>query len=507
MNEEYLKHISTEITEEMKKFVDDEVFGEKEYLFVENINGINQGHCTKCHNEYELKQNYKHNSGGICPICGAKLQVKLSRYGRKNCKNDACFYYFEKSILDSNTIVCKGYYVTRDYIDYRNPTTEYLLEAIYLFSDKSGKMLKLNYSYLWGESWSEKKTVFDFNQGWLAPKMCYISRKSIRKATKGTRFQYIPSKLLQGYHSTVKVFDEFAKYPWLEQIYKIGFTTIVEDKITGGYLYNCLNYRGKDIFKIVRLSRKDVKDIKESKACVTPLFIKLYQMQIKDKSGLSPEEVKNIEDHYRFNFAKLTDVLKYTTMKKAFKYMEKQYMKFKEKYYNKEQTLTTWSDYIENCIELEMDLKDEKNLFPKDVYNSHQNTMKQIKVKGDALIDAKIKKRVEKLMNYYFENEGLCIRPALNVEDLIQEGKTLGHCVATNYTKPYASGQTDIFFIRKISDINTPYFTIEIKKNKIIQVQGKGHCKPSSDVEKFIKEFTAEKLSNKKSKVKISVPA
>ncbi|MCT8975520.1 PcfJ domain-containing protein [Clostridium sp. CX1] len=507
MYEEYTSHISKEITEKIEKFVDDEVFGEREYLFIEKVNGIYQGHCTKCHKEYELSQNYKHNASGICPQCGANLQVKQSRYGRKNCRNDACFYYFEKSIKNPSAVVCKGYYVSRDYTaDYKNPVTEFLLEAIYIFEDKKSKMLKFNNSYFQGARWDEKKSVFDFNQGWFAPKMCYISRESIEEATKDTRFQYIPKELLQGYHSTVKVFDEFTKYPWLEQLYKMGFKDIVETKIKGGQMHNCLNYRGKDIFKVLRLPRKDVKDIINSNKNITPFFLSLYQLQVKDKSILSPKEVKEIEIEYQFYFEKLKHILKYTSMRKAVKYIEKQYEKYKKHYVAKGSVTTTWSDYIENCIDLEMDLNSDHVLYPKDVYKLHQNTMKQVKVKADKISNEKISRRVGALNEkYYFKYKDLVIRAAEGTEELILEGKTLNHCVATNYIKPYAKGETNIFLLRKISEPDKPYYTVEIKDDEIRQVHGKRNCMPDEEVKMFIEVFKAEKLGKKK--IKISVPA
>lgn len=258
MYEEYTNHVSMHISKEIKQFVKEEVFGNSEYLFVTKKDGINHGHCSKCNHEYDIL-NAKHNESGFCPICGASLQVKLSRYGRKNCKNEACFYFFEKSIIDPNVIVCKGYYVTKDYTaDYKNPKIDYSLCAIYVFEGKRAVMLTNSYN------WEMKSSIFDFNQGSLAPKMCYLSSESIEKAIKGTIYQYIPYKMFEGYYSMVKVFREYTKYPGLEQISKAGFVQIVEAKLKGYHIYNCLNYKGKDMFEMLKLSRGDIKEIKQS---------------------------------------------------------------------------------------------------------------------------------------------------------------------------------------------------------------------------------------------------
>jgi len=195
-------------------------------------------------------------------------------------------------------------------------------------------------------------------------------------------------------------------------------------------------------------------------------------------------------------------------MRKAIKYIEKQYEKYKKYYASKGSVAITWSDYIENCIDLEMDLKSEHVLFPKDVYKLHQNTMKQVKVRGDKIANKKIAKRVGALNEkYYFQYKDLVIRAAENTEELILEGKTLSHCVATNYTKPYAKGETDIMLIRKLSELGKPYYTVEIKGDLIRQVHGKSNCGPNKEVKEFIEAFKAERLAKKKIKNKISIPA
>ncbi|MPM69911.1 hypothetical protein SDC9_116859 [bioreactor metagenome] len=491
-----------EVTDEIKKFVRDDVFGRSEYLFVTKEKDKYKGYCSKCKHEYEV-EHLHHNERGICPICGAEVTVKSTRYGRKNCLNEACFYYFEKSIADPKAVVCKGYYVTKDYtLDYKNPKEIYDLCAMYIFEDKKATMIKES----WGYTWGVRSSIFDFNQGYLAPKMCYCSFESIEKAIKGTSFQYIPYKEFQGHYSMVKVFGEYTKYPWIEQIVKMGFAEIIKAKLSGHSMLNCLNYKGKDVFKILKLSRKDVKDIRESKKHITPLFLNLYQLQAKHKAGLSPAEVKSLENKCRYNYPRLENILKYTTLKKAFKYMEKQYKKYAKKFEYEGNVIITWSDYIDDCIKLEMDISSEHVLFPKDVHSAHQNTINQIKVKENKKYDKQIEKRAKALQKYIFEYKELLIRPALSSKELIEEGSALNHCVATHYIKPYAEGNTDIFFIRKVEEPEKPYCTVEVSKGKVIQSKIKGNKCPDEVTQEFIKAFTEIKLSRKK-KNRIKVPA
>lgn len=501
--EEYMKHVDMTVTKDIENFVRNEVFGESEYLFVSKINGKNKGYCSKCKNEYEV-ENVSHNDYGICPICTSKLQVKLNRYGRKKCFNEACFYYFEKSILDSNTIICKGYYVSKDYtVDYRNPKVDYELTAIYVLEPKKATMMKKSWGYNFG--WGVRNSIFDFNIGWYANKMCYCSFESIEKSIQGTSFQYIPYKRFIGTYSMVKLFQEYIKYPWIEQIIKVGLGDVIDDKLRGRFIYNCLNYKGKDIYGILRLSRKDLKDIRESEVKINPLFLRLYQLQLKDKSKLSIKEIKEIEAIALVDYAKVINILKHTTMKKVIKYINKQYEKYNEKHRVKSSVLITWSDYIDDCINLGMNLKQESVLYPKDVHTAHQNTLKQVILKKDTLANEKILKKLDDINNkYYFEYKNLIIRAAESVEELIEEGKALHHCVGT-YTEKYTKGSTSILFIRQKEYMDESFYTVEVNKNNVlVQVRGKCNCSPSKEVQEFIEMFKKVKLNVNKSNVAVS---
>lgn len=507
MFEEYLKHVNMNVSEKIKDFVKEGVFGESEYLFIKNDNGVNKAYCSKCGKEFET-EHIKHNEVGICPVCGAKVEVKSLRYGRKKCKNEACFYYFEKSVVDPNMVVCKGYYVSKDYeVDYKNPKIEYELYAIYIFENKKAHMLKRNW---WRGRYELRSSIFDFDQGWLAPMMCYCSFESIGEAIKDTYFQYMPYKMFEGHYSMVKLFNEYCKYPWIEQLCKIGFSSIIKDKLEGKHIYNCLNYRGKNVFKILRLSRKDVKDIRTSNIEITPLFLSIYQMQVKDNSRLSPVECKKIKDTFGGHFAHLVNVLKHTNMRKAVKYINKQYRKYEKSnnyFYYKSNVVVTWSDYISDCIKLEMDLTCENMLFPKNVYTAHQNTIAQVKIKASEYLNSRIRKRLNSLEKYKFEYNNLIIRAAESSNELIKEGEILHHCVG-GYAEKYASGKTNIFVIRKEDKLNIPYYTLELgKNNEIIQIHGKNNCSPNKEVKQFIEEFKAEKLNRKVAKNRISISA
>lgn len=506
MYEEYTKHVNMAITNEIKQFVKDDVFRNSEYLFYNASNDSQIAYCTKCKHEFATIDLH-HNERGICPICGASVTAKSLRYGRKNCLNEACFYYFEKSIIDSNVVVCKGYYVNKNYaVDYKNPKVACNLYAIYIFENRKATMLKKDW---WSNNLEKRSSVYDFNQGWLATKMAHCSFESIGKAIKGTNFQYLPYKTFQGYYSMVKLFEEYSKHPCIEYLVKEGLGNLVKNKLDGDVTHRTVNWNGKTIFKILKISKLDLREIKSRKVHVTFEFLKVFHDAKKQKWGLSIEEVIKIATEYISYYDAFKDASKYSSMKKLLKYLSRQYAEHngtkKDKhYYFEGSVLNKFNDYIADCKLLGMDINRGQVLFPKDLYIAHQNTTKQIKIKENKKYDAQIKERAESLEKYIFQYKGYLIRPAKSSLDLIEEGAALNHCVATHYTAPYAKGETNIFLVRKISEPDKPFCTVEVKNNKVRQAYIRDDKVPDNETLKFIDIFKSEKLKNKK---KIRIPA
>jgi hypothetical protein len=118
----------------------------------------------------------------------------------------------------------------------------------------------------------------------------------------------------------------------------------------------------------------------------------------------------------------------------------------------------------------------------------------------------KIQKRLNSLQIYNFSNDKYFIRPAVSTKEIIGEGKALKICVG-NYSNGYitghATGRTNILVLRKVSEPNKPFFTMEVKSDNIKQTYGYDHCIPKSDVKEFVDAFKAhitQNLSKRKSK-------
>ncbi len=167
---------------------------------------------------------------------------------------------------------------------------------------------------------------------------------------------------------------------------------------------------------------------------------------------------------------------------KAFRYLERQ----RKKYRSDRIGFYDLRDYWRMAEELKEDLGDPRVRWPQRISTAHDQMVERINLKEDELEAEGFKKRFDELEKYIFEKDGLLIRPARTRSEFRAEGKRLHHCVAT-YADRHKSGQTAIFFIRRTSDPNAPYFTLEYneKGGYVCQNRGLNNCARTEDVVAF----------------------
>lgn len=132
------------------------------------------------------------------------------------------------------------------------------------------------------------------------------------------------------------------------------------------------------------------------------------------------------------------------------------------------------------------DLADEHVRFPKDLLRAHDRVAEERRVREEARQardraekNEKLREafaaRLEALAPLAWQQGGILIRPCAAPEELDAEGRALSHCVAT-YKDKHASGKTAIFFVRKGSEPDKPWFTLELKLDDFTVVQNRGKC-------------------------------
>lgn len=115
------------------------------------------------------------------------------------------------------------------------------------------------------------------------------------------------------------------------------------------------------------------------------------------------------------------------------------------------------------------------------------NTIISEKISFDDMKE-KMKKNKAECEKYEFKKYGLHIEAAEKPQDLVMEGVVLNHCVA-RFLPFVLAGKIKILFIRKDSEPDKPFYTLEVRDGKIRQCHGFDNCNMTPEVREFVKEF------------------
>ncbi|PWK05263.1 PcfJ domain-containing protein [Tumebacillus permanentifrigoris] len=506
-------HFSESISQAFCEYVENVALIYSRYIFTWRKGKKQFGYCTHCKHEYETDGLLRDGKFATCGWCGSECVLKASGRSRKHLIDEAYIVWYERSVVNPKAITARGVHVTRDYREnFRGVSTQFRTKALYLFEPGKGGTMIDHANYISEGKWFVNETIHSFTQSFAWSDIAGVKRfcpvEPIVAAVEGTPFQFSTweSWVGWGIGDMVKFFDLFAKYPCIEYLCKLGFREVVEAKLYGLTTYSAVNWRGGSLPEVLRLTKQDLNQLRESKLVVDPWVLFLCQQSKKEGWNFSTEELKKLSiEISNTRSSDLKKVLKRTTLRKMTAYLVKQQRnpEVYKHYRTKGEVLQIWGDYIDDCVKLNFDLTHERVLFPVNLYQAHQNTIQQVEVKENELLRAKIESRRKALSKFQFEAFGFIIRPTKDQKELIEEGKALHHCVG-GYADKYAKGESDIFVIRKVEKPDEPFFTMEIKNGTITQCYGLKHCRPPHDVEAFIKAFTREKLAKRKSGAKLA---
>ena len=167
-----------------------------------------------------------------------------------------------------------------------------------------------------------------------------------------------------------------------------------------------------------------------------------------------------------------------------------------------QRTTNIYYDYIDMVCK--MGIRSSVKLYPTtsdELKTMHDNAlvvfnMRRSQYQRDAFI-----KRVDEWKKFEYENEDFdfCVVAPTVPEDLVVEGVQLHHCVRS-YIDRVANGSTNILFIRKKDERNTPFFTVELSNDRTIR-QVHGSSNRNADTEDGMEEFIHRWARNKRLKL------
>lgn len=302
----------------------------------------------------------------------------------------------------------------------------------------------------------------------------------------------------QGYDGFIEELRAYARNPAIELYRKIGLKALADELVSKGGRCKYINRRGKNLKAQLRLKDKQrINRLISMDGGITMLRV----LQIEEKRGIRiPDEVVRwVTDELDSwdGEKRINHLTGYMTITKLFnrlnRYVEEQ------AHMNMHTTLRRYDDYITMREELGYDMSNSVFLFPKDLAGKHQEMVEEKKRRKDEIYLTKQEKRYGKIREnfeklakkYDYSDCGYIIRPARSATEIIEEGRTLHHCVGTDrYLNRHSKGETAILFLRRKEEPETPYYTIEIKGDRILQWYSLHDKKPDREViEPFLNRY------------------
>lgn len=483
--------------------------GFQEYIWYRGKNAF----CTGCGSELQ-GGTYSHNQAAVCPVCARAVTAKNARLGHKKLEQEFYAVEWRKSAIEKNSIVMIGIYCG---VNYRNSErSDKTVVPILIDVFRYGKSAQRFQRSVWNygrpagcADWYRRRDVRSIGSSYFGHAVDVLqSDANFSRAISGTPFEGAYKTMLEVERPRFRhtgerseLISAIARRPWMEYMAKAGFKKIA---LTAEYSLprGMFREKGRNLREIMKLSKDRYAEIKGKH-----LDIDLGLLGILQRGDAAGAKLKLCEAE------RLNHTLSST-------WMPAELLKGRKL----DRKLATYllrlnaddvrelRDYWDMAVRNRIDLTIPENYLPVNLHQAHDRLLqiendrrlaeqnawireRNEKNKVTALSNQeKLDKRLEKLeRKYAFAFGGLILRPARSGIELIEEGNALNHCVG-GYIERYASGHTDICFLRKENDPDKPWRTVEIdpKTERIIQDRGFHNDRNSNGQSTMSKELRAE---------------
>lgn len=150
--------------------------------------------------------------------------------------------------------------------------------------------------------------------------------------------------------------------------------------------------------------------------------------------------------------------------------------------------ISDYLDYINMAKELRLNLEDKNILYPNNLIEAHDELYNQIEVINDPVIDKKIKNLSSLLNLNRYEDNNYIIYPVTSIEDLVEESRQQKNCVRT-YCERVSNNKSQIYLMRKKTDLKKSLVTIEVRDRHIVQARVKYNKLPSSELNEILNKW------------------
>lgn len=501
-----------ELPDDYQQFVEESVFKDDNYIFYDTKR--KRAYCTSCKHTFVLENKHlrhetigiwnkqdevRHNHSVRCPYCNKFLYAKSEGMSRQSLVS------VQWSVLvqsNGEEVLTRYFCHIKDFrIDFHNPkiTTSEGYRTVhnadkatdYMWARYKNTNMRWCYYRDRGSYWYPPAET-------IAPRSVVMYNSRLQDAIDGTCMKYsIPDIFIDNVANNHQhlnspwlidnYFNSYRKYPFIEQLLKVGFYRMTREFLEDSRTNNTdLNAGQKSILGTLGIGKLQYNMLRNvGDPSIRDLKIIRYKPDLKWEEY---NELRYIQDNGHIDmYKKYIDLMEYTTLHKLLRYISEQKITHDNDYF----------DYTKWIEEMGYDMRNEFNLFPKNFKKAHDDMSKQYMrfkdnkaredVKKFNRLLEKLKKETTDVEAMNLNIEGLFIRLPNKLDELKAEGEALHHCVGT-YMEKVRKGETMIFFIRKKEAPDKPYYTLEWH-GRVVQCRGSHNCDMTPEVKAFVQIF------------------
>lgn len=469
-------------------WINNTVFGGKHYAFMDPSVGskkdkVRRFFCSACGGTVDAT--WKNNKTETCPLCGAVLKVS-----KTTCKKEqyerVSYFFRDFDIKGRLAIVMATANVKKVW--------RYGSEDVTWSTNRRVKTSPIDYR--WG-NWYTQNAIY-YNQGgdWSDRNSDYFKtaagyiylpdpdvlkdtyyedmlRPTVAIAEKGWRINY-DNLLMKDGNIVANVFEMLARG---------GYQSLTRELVRGNYYHEDRpNWKGKNADEVLgingqsraRLRKLDggtrmIRWLKTAEKC----GYKLTDDELVWLSRrLDVSDVSKIMTHKHLPRMSITAIINY---------LRKQVKKggIPRDYYRSsvQSAVDLWLDYLDMAASMKLDMSRESVCKPANLRERHDDLVAvktagktESKYPGVAPVCAKIKEI------YEWRGDKYSVLVPSGAVDIMREGKRLNHCIVredeNRYLERIEREETYIMFLRKNSDVDAPWYTMEVEPGgNVIQLR------------------------------------
>ena len=460
-----------------------------------------KGVCSACGHEVELA-GVRHNAHGVCPNCGRKLTMKSN--GKRGWIWDrATASILQK--LNENEVIIR---IVKAYSSWPKGEPQKLswyeetriIVGLQGYGEIADEVYHNSCESVGITPWKKgyPPAMYLCNYNFNAETCGALYVRNLDKELTGTPWQYCQVKEFYkrrqcGEMEVLPYLKAHPKHPRLEHLVKVGFYQLAADIVYRGDYSHTLDESKNRTHQILRVMAEDVPFLRGLDANISLLreFQKYCAANLKGRQELL---LWQIEHDVQYD---ILQILEHMTPHKMIRFLGEQYPILHEKknqygrtrYSSMQDMVREYRDYLEMCVKEHYDMGNSFVLFPSDLQAAHDKVARRIKQKADAKMRRDFKTAYRRIMAQLdFEMDGMKIVYPSTPSDIVAEGHALHHCVGS-YVERVAKQECIILFLRKCENEATPFYTIEVRHQEVVQVRGMQNEAATPEVKKFMAQW------------------